>query len=58
MSAKYASYFNIEINSALWGSGIIFLTNTLTIDATRLLPIYGINGKKAIVAPGGIGNET
>jgi len=46
MSAKYASYLNIEINSALWGLGIIFLTNTLTIDATRLLPIYGINGKK------------
>ena len=50
MSAKYASFLCIEINSALWGSGLIFLTKSLTNGATHLLPIYGTNGLKATVA--------
>jgi len=50
MSAKYASFFNIEINSALWGSGLIFLTKSLTNGAIRLLPTFGTNGLKEAVA--------
>ena len=50
MSAKYASFLCIEINSALWGSGLIFLTKSLTNGATFLLPTYGNNGQKVIVA--------
>jgi len=50
MSAKYASFFSIEINLALWGSGLIFLTKSLTNGATFLLPTYGINGLKEAVA--------
>jgi len=50
MSAKYASYFNIGINSALSGSGLILLTLSLINGATHLLPTYGINGLKEAVA--------
>jgi len=50
MSAKYASYLNIEINSALSGSGLILLTLSLINGATHLLQTYGNNGLKEIVA--------
>ena len=50
MNVKYASYFNIGINSALLGSGLIFLTLSLINGATHLLPTYGNNGLKETVA--------
>jgi hypothetical protein len=50
MNQKYASYFNIGINSALSGSGLILLTLSLINGATHLLPTYGTNGLKATVA--------
>jgi len=57
MSAKYASYFNIGINSALTGLGVTLVTLTLINAATHLLPIYGINGKKVIEENRGIGDD-
>jgi len=57
MNQKYASYFNIGINSALLGSGLIFLTLSLINGATHLLLTYGNNGLKETVVPGGIGDE-
>ena len=50
MNQKYASYFNIGINSALLGSGLILLTLSLINGATHLLQTYGNNGLKEIVA--------
>jgi len=50
MNQKYASYFNIGINSALSGSGLILLTLSLINGATHLLSTYGNNGLKETVA--------
>ena len=57
MSAKYASYLNIGINSALLGLGLTLLILDL-INANKNLPAtFMTNGKKAIVELGENGNK-
>jgi len=57
MSAKYASYLNIGINSALSGLGLTLLILTLTNVNNKLPVTFMTNGKKAIVVNGVNGND-
>jgi hypothetical protein len=57
MSAKYASYLNIGINSALSGLGLTLLILTLTNVNNKLPVTFMTNGKKAIVENGVNGND-